>query len=62
METLVDKKKPEYIRISSGSTTQKPEEKVISHDEPEVEVEMISLAPSFLGMPYWKFVIVKGKN
>lgn len=62
MKTLLDKRKKEYIRIQQNSSTQEPSKNEPFPKEAEMEVQMIHMSPSYLGMPMWKFFFVKDKK
>ena len=62
MKTAVNKKNKQFIRIEQTNITKKLDEKRPSVDENNVEIQMIQMAPSFIGMPLWKFFVVKDKN
>jgi hypothetical protein len=61
MKTVINKKNKEIIRIQQNTGTQKTSEKQPVTEEADVEVQMIQMNPSFLGMPGWKFFVVKDK-
>lgn len=62
MKTATDKKYKEYVRVKQNSTTQELSKKEPVEVEADMEIQMIQMAPSYLGMPMWKFFVVKDKK
>jgi hypothetical protein len=62
MKTLTDIKKKEYTRIQRNSSTQELSKKEPVAEETDINVQMIPMAPSFLGISMWKFFVVKDKK
>jgi hypothetical protein len=62
MKTTINKRNKEYIRIEQNTLTLKPSGKLQQKEDNDVEVHMIQMGPSFLGMPGWKFFVVKDKK
>ena len=62
MKTTINKKNKEFIRIEQNPIIQKSSEKLQQREESDVEIQMIQMNPSFLGMPGWKFFVVKDKK
>lgn len=62
MKTAIAKKSSGYIRIENASFAQNNSTKEVSNERPDMEVQIIQMAPSFLGMPAWKFFVVKDKK
>ena len=62
MKTATNKLNKKYIRIQQSSTIQELSKKEPVADETDMEIHMIPIAPSFLGVPMWKFFVVKDKK
>ncbi|MCU7551564.1 hypothetical protein OCK74_20755 [Chitinophagaceae bacterium LB-8] len=62
MKTTIEKKSSEYVRIENDSAPRKNTTMEASNDKPDMEVQIIQMGPSFLGMPGWKFFVVKDKK
>jgi hypothetical protein len=61
MKTTLEDKRRKYIRIEHNQSLNS-QTKEVEKEDPEVEVEMIQLSPSFLNMPMFKFVVVKNNK
>ena len=62
MKTITGKKNKHFIRVEQNTIVQKPAAKQPEKEDADVEVQMIQMNPSFLGMPGWKFFVVKDKR
>lgn len=59
MKTVTDKKSKEYIRIQQNRATQEGVKSEPVVEENGMEIQMIPMAPFFLGMPMFKFFVAK---